>query len=162
MKILIAYDSFFGNTEKIANIIANSFEDGDEVNSSRVDDLEPNHMKGVELLIVGSPTREFRPSASVMIFVGDLPKNSLSGVRIAAFDTRFALSKIKSSVLKFIVGRGGYAADRIVRKLKRKGGIVAIETGGFLVDGVEGPLHEEEERRAAQWAKDLRLAVASA
>jgi len=60
---------------------------------------------------------------------------------------------IDSSVLRFIVKTGGYAAKSIANRLKKKGGDLIMPPEGFLVTGEEGPLQEGELERAADWAK---------
>lgn len=156
MKILVVYDSFFGNTETIAKLVASSIGTEDEVKAIRVVDLRPEHLEDLELLVVGSPTRSWRPSASVMIFVQDLKKSQLANMHVTAFDTRIDLDTIKSKFTRSLVGRGGYAAKKILRKMVRKGGHQIEAPAGFLVDGTEGPLHEGEKQHAMKWGERIR------
>ena len=95
MKALIVYDSYFGNTEKIAQAMGGvlGLQEGSIV--VKVSNLKPEQLKGVELLIVGSPTRGFRPSDGIKAFLKGLPVDSLKGIRVAAFDTRMKTSDIK-------------------------------------------------------------------
>jgi hypothetical protein len=51
--------------------------------------------------------------------------------------------------------RFGYAANKIQKQLIAKGGEELGEPAWFLVDGMEGPLHEGEIDRAKEWAKKL-------
>lgn len=114
------------------------------------------------MLIVGSPTRQFRPTAAISNFLKRIPKNGLKGIKIAAFDTRFTMSVIEESrVLPFFVRLFGYAAKPISDRLKKKGGELIIPPEGFFVKGVEGPLKEGELERAASWAKEIRNSLAS-
>ncbi|MBU1879976.1 MAG: nitric oxide synthase, partial [Chloroflexi bacterium] len=62
MKALVVYDSFFGNTEKIAQAIGAALEPQMDVEVRRVGDVRPDQLTGLTLLIGGSPTRGFRPS----------------------------------------------------------------------------------------------------
>jgi flavodoxin len=158
MKILVVYDSFFGNTATVANLIADAIGSEDEVKALRVVDIRPEHVEDLELLVVGSPTRSWRPSASVMIFVQDLKRDKLENMYVAAFDTRIDLNTIKSRFTRFLVGRGGFAAKKIIRKMERKGGRPIAKPMGFLVDGTEGPLHEGEKVHAIRWGKEIRAA----
>ena len=79
----------------------------------------------------------------------------MTGVKVAAYDTRMALSEIESKSLRFIVKTGGYAAKHIAASLKKKGGELIAPPEGFLVAGEEGPLLKGEEERASNWAKNL-------
>ncbi len=49
----------------------------------------------------------------------------------------------------------GYAAGRITNSLKSKGGHLAAEPEGFIVEDSEGPLKQGELERAAIWAKGI-------
>ncbi|GAH67112.1 unnamed protein product, partial [marine sediment metagenome] len=57
MKTLIVYDSIFGNTEKIALAIGNSLSSKGNVETYRVSAIKLEQLIGLDLLIVGSPTR---------------------------------------------------------------------------------------------------------
>lgn len=156
MKVLIVYDSVFGNTEKIAQVIGNAMGSQAEVNILRVGNVKPEHLTGLDVLIVGSPTRGFKPTKAITNFLKRIPKNGLKGVKVAAFDTRFTMSAIEESrVLPFFVRLFGYAAKPISDRLKKKGGELIIPPEGFFVEGVEGPLKEGELERAAEWAKQI-------
>jgi flavodoxin len=155
MNILIVYDSFFGNTEKIARVIGSSFGEANSVKTVRVQDFTSDLLKDTELLVVGSPTRAFRPSEGISGFLEEIPAKSLNGIRVAAFDTRSDVTKIKSGLLKFMAKTFGYAAPAIAKKLESKGGKPAVSPEGFFVEDSEGPLREGEEERAAGWLSGL-------
>jgi flavodoxin I len=61
MKTLIIYDSFFGNTEQIAQAIGRAIGSQQNVEVFRVSQATSEQLAGLNLLIVGSPTRGFRP-----------------------------------------------------------------------------------------------------
>jgi flavodoxin I len=155
MKVLVIYDSFFGNTEKIAAAIsaaiAKASGDPAEVDLLKVSEVKPEQLAGVELLIVGSPTRGFQASEATTAFLKGLPDKGLKGIKAAAFDTRLSLEDIESSAVRFIVKTGGYAAKRIAEALKKKGGALVAPPEGFYVTGEQGPLKEGELERAAEW-----------
>lgn len=85
MKTLVVYDSYFGNTEKVAQAIGDSIE-GSVV--KRPEGVELESLSALDLLIVGSPTRGFRPSDAIKSFLNEIPSKSLEGVKVAGFDTR--------------------------------------------------------------------------
>ncbi len=153
MKVLIVYDSFFGNTEQIAQAISDSLSPKENVETLRVNDVKIEKITGLDLLIVGSPTRAFKPTKAIVNFLNKIPSNGLKSVKVSAFDTRILLSSIKSSALRFIVKIGGYAAKSVANRLKKKGGDLIMPPEGFLVTGEEGPLKDGELERAADWAK---------
>ncbi len=153
MKALVVYDSVFGNTEKIAQAIGAAFGAPDDAKVVKVPDVTADALAGVDLLVVGSPTRAFKATPATMTWVKALPAGKLNGVKVAAFDTRIAVADTKSGFLKFMVSIFGYAAKPILSALKSKGGQAVAEPEGFIVMDSEGPLKEGELERAAAWAK---------
>ena len=156
MKVMIVYDSVFGNTEKIATAVGGALGGSEPVVTIRAGEVKPEQLAGIELLIVGSPTRGFRPTEAIRAFLKAIPTNSLKGVRVAAFDTRIALEDVKSPILNIFVKIFGYAAKPIAGGLTAKGGSLGCLPEGFFVKASEGPLKEGELERAAAWAKTLR------
>jgi flavodoxin I len=157
VKALIIYDSFFGNTEQIAQAIGRGLGSSEEIQTLRVGMVNTEQLTGVELLIVGSPTRGFRPSPAISKLLKGIPKYGLKGILVAAFDTRFTEEEIKSSakILPFMVNIFGYAAEPIAEQLEKKGGELIVPAEGFYVRGTEGPLLEGELSRAEEWARGI-------
>jgi len=122
MKVLIVYDSIFGNTEQIALAISNSLGSKENAETCRVSKMKPEQLNGLGLLIVGSPTRAFRPTKAITNFLKKISSNSLKSVKIAAFDTRISTADINSRLLNVLVKLFGYAAKPIADKLEKKGG----------------------------------------
>ena len=94
MNNLVIYDSFFGNTEQIAQVVGKALAMPDQVGICRVSDMKPGQLAGIKLLIVGSPTRGFRPTPAIVDLLKSISANALQGVKVAAFDTRIATSDI--------------------------------------------------------------------
>lgn len=159
MKIFVIYDSVFGNTERIAQAIGAALARDNDVQIMPVGEVKTAYEQGLELLVIGSPTRSFRPTEAITNFLKNMPKNLLADIRVAAFDTRIALETIDSSALRFIVNKGGYAASTIAKRLVKKGGNLLIHPEGFLVTGEQGPLKEGELERAAKWGETLSQIV---
>jgi flavodoxin len=155
MKTLVIYDSVFGNTEKVALAIAESLGARSSVEILRPDQADPGQLAGVDLLVVGSPTRGFRPTEAIMGLLNRIPPKAFKGTRVAAFDTRFKADELDSAGLRFIVKTGGYAAKRIANQLKKAGGDLVASPEGFYVEDTEGPLKPGELERAARWAAAL-------
>ena len=157
MRALVAYDSVFGNTEQIAQAIGKALGSGEDVRVLRVGNVEAGHLAGLGLLIVGSPTRAFRPTPATTNFLKGIPARGLRGVRVAAFDTRISMDHTVPGILRFMAGIFGYAARPIADRLVRKGGELAVPPEGFIVMGSEGPLKEGELERAADWARQIEV-----
>jgi flavodoxin len=144
VKALIVYDSTYGNTEKIAKAIGAALTG--EVKVLRAGEVNPAELNAFDLLVIGSPTYGGRPMPSVAELLNKIPESAIKGKNIAAFDTR-----IPTKLAKIF----GYAADRIAKNLKEKGGNPVVPGEGFFVNGKEGPLKEGELERAASWANGL-------
>jgi flavodoxin len=163
MKALVVYDSAYGNTERIAQVIGEALGAPEEVSVQRAGTIKTDPLTEVRLLIVGSPTQRFRPLPTISSLLKGLAPNSLKGVHVAAFDTRLSQSNIdETPVLAFfvkLIGRGAYAAGPIADQLKKKGGKLVGSPAGFYVEGMEGPLVQGELERAQQWAKQILAAI---
>jgi flavodoxin len=156
MKAMVVYDSVFGNTGKIAQAIGHALGSPENAETLRVNEVTPEQLTGLTLLVVGSPTRQFNPTGATTSFLKSIPKNGLKGVRVAAFDTRFTVSAIEEvRILAFFVKIFGYAAKPIANRLEKRGGELAVSPEGFYVADTEGPLLEGELERAADWAGQI-------
>ncbi len=158
MKALIVYDSYFGNTEKVARALGDALQSTGDVLVRKVTEVGPGDLQGVDLLVVGSPTRGFRPSEGTNRFLKSIPDGALKAVDVAAFDTRISPEDTKSGFLRFMLRTFGYADAPIAKQLQKKGGRLVGQTAGFNVKNSEGPLKEGELERAAQWARSLLAA----
>ncbi len=156
MKILIVYDSAFGNTKQVAEAMADALKSKAEVNLIFVKDFSAADLDGIALLIAGSPTQKFTMLPAMKQCLNSLPSNALKGLNVAAFDTRITEEEVnRIKILKFFVTIFGYAAEKIGKKLEKKGGRLLSAPKAFYVGGTEGPLLEKELEKAAQWAKSL-------
>ncbi len=144
MKALLVYDSVYGNTEKIAESIGGAITGDTKV--FRAGEINLSELESVDLLIVGAPTQGGRPTPPVQEFMKQLTGATVKGMNVAAFDTRISQKW---------VGIFGYAAGKIARNLKNKGGNLLALPEGFFVEGTQGPLKEGELERAAGWASKL-------
>jgi len=147
---LVVYDSLYGNTEKVAKAVAAAT--GAQVKLA--DKVGISSLKDLDLLIVGSPTHGGRPSPGMADFLNKIPSNSLKGVKVATFDTRFEKSG-HGVGLRLLMAVINFAAPRIAKALESKGGNLVAEPEGFIVEGKEGPLKEGEIPRASSWAKGI-------
>ena len=152
MKILVIYDSVFGNTEKVARAIGGALSDAHDVQIKGIGEVSLADLTGAGLLIAGSPTRQFRATPAILAFLESIPAGELQGVKAAAFDTRFDAEKMTSKIGGWFVKKFGYAAKPIGELLQKKGAHLVLPPEGFFVDDTEGPVTEGELARAASWA----------
>lgn len=154
MKALIIYDSRFGNTEKVARAIGEAITPLGEAKVVQVGKANPSELSSIDFLIVGSPTHAGGATRAIKEFLRKIPANALENVRVASFDTRFS-AKDKGLGTRIVLGIFRYAAGRIATILEYKGGYLAVEPMGFIVEGNEGPLKKGELERAVIWAKEI-------
>ena len=155
MKALVVYDSFFGNTEQIAHAVGTALASNADIQVLRVKDVKPEHLAGLGLLVVGSPTRAFSASPDTKAWLKRLGSGSLKGVKVAGFDTRVDVKEVDSRVLPVFVKMFGYAAEPIAEILTKRGGAQIIAPEGFYVLDTEGPLKDGELERATSWAHQI-------
>lgn len=65
-------------------------------------------------------------------FLKRISTSGFNGVKVAAFDTRFSLSDIESSVLRTMVKMGDYAARSIAQQ--RIYALLPLVTSGFVTN----------------------------
>jgi flavodoxin len=159
MKALVIYDTYFSNTEKIAQAVGNGLGRDEEVTVVKVDAVNPEMLEKLEILVVGSPTRAFNPTPASKSFIRKLLPNQLNGVKVTAFDTRLPINEKTPGILRFLAGIFGYADKPLLDELKKKGGVQVVPSEGFMVTDSEGPLADGELERAAEWGKEIRKAT---
>jgi flavodoxin I len=152
MSVLIIYASTYGNTKQVAEAIASVC--GPDVHLVSAEDVTGEALRGISVLIVGSPTQGGRPTAAVQKFLMSLSPGSLTNIRVAGFDTRFD-EKIQGFGLRLLMKTIKYAAEKISSTLVSKGGTLASEPAGFIVTRKQGPLKSGEIERAKQWASTI-------
>ena len=153
MKILNLYDSFFGNTEKIAEIINEELSKENDVDFKKIGSYSFSETDGYDLIVIGSPTRGFNCTKNILSFVKSLPDDS-SNISFVVYDTNIDITKANSKLLSFFAGKFGYSNDTLNKILKKKKGkILAMEK--FYVTGSEGPLANGEEERAKLFSSEI-------
>lgn len=143
MKSIVIYDSNFGNTKKIAEVVAKEL--GGSI--MHVSDAENEDFKDVDLLVVGNPIHGWRPSEKTIKFLSELKTDQLSGVKATGFDTRVKL---------FIHGD---AVQKILAGLEKAGAKIAHPSEVFYVTGQQGPLLPGEIEKAIDWGKKIKEAI---
>ena len=155
MKTLVTFDSYFGNTEKIGQAIAKAFSINSTIDIKRCREITADELPQYNLIIMGSPTRGFKPTEDVSKLIKELKPKALQKCKVAVFDTRVALETIKSKFFRKVVDNGGYAAKSLGVRLKKKGAQLIIAPEGFYVMDTQGPLKEGELERAENWGQKI-------
>ncbi len=155
-KALVVYDSVFGNTRQVAIAISEGLLENREGVVRSVSEVTGVDQVGMEILVVGSPTRGFRATPASMAWINGLPANVLANVKTAAFDTRIPEEKIKKNwFLRLLGPMVKYAVAPIAQALKSKGAAEEVRKNWFYVADSEGPLLENELERARKWGQEL-------
>jgi len=171
MKSLIVYESMFGDTQLIADAIADGLSAqvaGDVADVVEVGTAPTSIGTDVDLLVVGGPTHAFsmsRPSSredATRQANGHSTVSHGRGIRewleilslpadlaTAAFDTKMSRPRLP--------GSAGRAAEK---RLRRKGCRIIAPAEDFFVAGTQGPLVDGEQVRARSWGADLAFIVA--
>lgn len=161
MKALVVYESHFGNTGRVARLVAEGLRSGAEVEVLDVADAPPVGEIDADLLVIGAPTHVLglsRPDSrrEAMERAGLDEEESRPGIRewlegdgelavpVAVYDTRTLESKLPGS-----------AARAVVRRLRQRKVPVVAPAEHFAVHGSEGPLAPGEEERATEWGRGL-------
>jgi flavodoxin len=169
MRSVVVCESWFGNTDKVAQAITDELARHGEAKLVSVGE-RPGELEQIDLLVVGGPTHAHGMSSS-MTRRGALeqahgePEDAGPGVRgwlkelpkvdrgmAAAFDTRIE----KPTVLV------GSAAKGIGKRLRRHGFELVAPPESFFVLDSEGPLKDGELERATAWAEQLANAAVTA
>jgi hypothetical protein len=100
---------------------------------------------GIGLVVVGGPTEGHRMTPQVALFLKRLQPGALTGIAVAAFDTRLRWPRWLS----------GSAATGILEELRVAGGSPVAAPESFFVHGKEPQLEPGELNRAATWGASL-------
>jgi flavodoxin len=147
---LVVYDSNFGNTRHVAEVIAEKI----NCRSVSVNAIQLSDLNEKRLLILGSPTLGGQPTAPLQTFIKKIPAAALSGLEVTAFDTRLEETS-QNLALRLLMKTIGYAAPKLISGLSSRGAHIAASPIGFIVTGKQGPLLAGELDRAAAWASGL-------
>jgi flavodoxin len=149
MRTIVAYESRYGNTAEVAESISESLQTTGPVQLVALSGDTVLELEGVDLLVVGGPTEGHGASPTLKAALERLPDGALSGVQVAAFDTRLHWPLLLS----------GSAAKAVATIFERKGGVMAVPPESFFIRGKQPRLVEGEAERAGAWAQRLLLTL---
>ena len=143
MNALVVYFSGYGNTRKVAEVIAQNLEANQSTRVIAMDEMSVSDLAGSDLVIMGCPTHRMNLPEAVRPMFGHLPKRALRGIPVAAFDTSY---KMSAWLARFT------SARKLDKKLRKLGGKRIVSPETFHVVEREGPLYDGEIERAEAWA----------
>ncbi len=152
-KVLIIFDTTYGNTEQLAKEIASGIEDSGEsecavLNQKDAKDVDYTQYDGV---LFGGPVHAFRASRGIRDATNRACKAGLDGKLVAAFDTYLA---------KRHEHKGTQGIEKILRK-KASGARLFSEGLSALVDTDKGPLNADEPGKAHEFGQRFAAELGS-
>jgi flavodoxin len=157
MKTVVIYDSQFGNTERLANWIAQRLEAGEPLWAADGAAKAALELRDWDLLVIGAPTQNHTVSPTMRALLQGAPHGALTDAHVAVFDTRYRMARFLT----------GSAAGWIAARLVRAGARLVVPPESFFVRRDIPPpgdqrrhdreqLEVSEEERAQMWADALR------
>ena len=130
-KAVVIYDSRFGNTERIANALAEGMkEQGVKVDCIKVDKVDVSKLSEYDLLAIGGPTHMRGVSEPMKAFLEKLRSVDMKGKKAFAFDTK---------VQAWWAGSAGKGIEKGLKRLRMS---IVKPRSSAIVTGREGPLKE--------------------
>ena len=126
-KVIIVYESRYGNTKLVAETIAEGMREvaGVETTVSEPKNVDLSEIPGYDAILVGSPNHMGGPTGGSKKFIDKLGKLSLEGKVLAAFDTCL------STDLEKAMNEENGKAD------KREGTRIEIDGSGLINKGLQ-------------------------
>lgn len=154
MKGIVVYDTSYGNTKIIAEIIAETLKEfGIEVDLFYVKDVKKLSAKDYNFLVLGSPTKFGTMSFAIRRFLGKVKGEEWMNKPFAAFDTENPENIERAR----IENKEWSAAEKIAKKLRDKKMNQLAPVLKAVVFGLKGPLKEGEIDRAKEYARELAI-----
>ncbi|HET6919565.1 MAG TPA: flavodoxin domain-containing protein [Jiangellaceae bacterium] len=170
MRARVVYESMFGNTQVVAQAVAEGLAKSMAVDLEEVGAAATDISADIDKLVVGGPTHTFgmsrertRESAAEQAAGGIVSAGeglrewlgALTGrsraVAAATFDTRIDKPRMPGS-----------AAHGAEKRLRRLGFRVLVPAASFYVTCTSGPLVDGERERARHWGEVLGSTMATA
>jgi len=145
-KALIVYESKYGNTKKVAEMISEGMKEtaGVETELAHVDSIDKSRLKEFSVILIGSPNHVGGPVGNVKKFIKQLGKEDLAGRKVAAFDT-------------YIGKDFGKAMGKMEQLITKKAsGFNLVSPGlSIKVDGMRGPVSEGEDEKSKEFGRKI-------
>ncbi|MFW9894501.1 MAG: flavodoxin family protein [Candidatus Thorarchaeota archaeon] len=135
MKILVVYDSKYGNTQKVAELIGEGIQtvEGNTVSVENVKEVNLEQDETLDLIVIGSPNQMGAHVSSVKKFIKKLANAPLKVKNFAVFDTYLgkdfekATRKMEKQIAKFLPNMKEVSSSLSIKVGGMKGPIVDNE-----------------------------------
>jgi flavodoxin len=146
-KVMIVYQSKYGNAKLVAETIAEGMREveGVEAVVTEVKEVDINRIPDYDMILVGSPTHIGGPTWGIKQFISKLGKLPLEGKSFAAFTT-YLLSK-----------SFGQATKKMEKRISEKvhGAKLAAPGLSIRVRGMKGPISDGELPKCRDFGKGI-------
>jgi flavodoxin len=148
MKVLIVYETKYGNTQKCAEAIGEVLEGaGNEVTVNKVDTVQMDSIKDYGAIVVGSPTYASSPARSIKKFISSLKVEP--GTKVVVFDTHSGDGVSTGGAMR-------KSMEKMEKQIAKNANLTKIMTGlKIAVNGIKGPLVEGELEKCKAFAKEI-------
>ena len=142
-RVLVIFDTKFGNTERLARDIASGIDETAESVVIGIKQIDEQDLTSFDGVLFGAPVHAFRATRGIKGAVKKVAKKGLDGKLVGAFETYQAS------------GHAGKCARQIEGELKKKAPDAKLFSANLtsLVDGYEGPLNEAEPAKAKEFGR---------
>jgi menaquinone-dependent protoporphyrinogen IX oxidase len=148
-KIMIVYESKWGNTKTVAETIAEGARDsGGEPTLSELKAVDLNQLAAYDAVVVGSPNHVGNATRGIRKFIGNL--GNLKSGKYAVFDTCFS-GDFEKAVKKM---------EKVMRD-KAPGLEQAAPGLSVIVTGMKGPIAEGELPKCKEFGAAIAASVIS-
>ncbi|MDD4984479.1 MAG: flavodoxin domain-containing protein [Dehalococcoidales bacterium] len=151
-KVIVVYDSLFGNTRQVGETIVEGMKETTNIDAlvTKTKGVDLKKLGDYDLILIGSPNHVGGSTLGIRNFIGKLGKLNLKGKWVAVFDTY-----------------AGTAHEQAVKKMEKwlseKAPALKIATTGLSVkvEGMRGPISDGELPKCrvfgANIAKQLKI-----
>ena len=152
-KILIVYESRYGNTKRVAEAIVQGMQqvEGTEPMLSEIKTVDPNTVPNFDAIVIGGPNHLGGPTGGVKNFIDKIGKFSQADQKFAVFDTCLS---------------GGFeiATKKMEQRMHEKAPAMKAVVPGLSikVDGMKGPIAEGELPKAEEFGAKIATQLKAA
>ncbi|MFX0169088.1 MAG: flavodoxin family protein [Candidatus Hodarchaeota archaeon] len=157
-KALVAYDTKYGNTQRVAELIAEGMkETGVEVSVENMKNVNFDTVAGYNAILMGSPNHIRRPTRTFKKFVKKLQKLGLKEKTLVAFDTYSIGKEEDVGVLQPGGSQYQVALLKMESHINDKLPHLKLLTPGLsiAVIGMEGPILDVEISKCREFGKTI-------
>ncbi|MDH5450650.1 MAG: flavodoxin family protein [Candidatus Bathyarchaeota archaeon] len=145
-KVIVVYESKYGNTKRVAETIIAGMNEIEEVEAvlKEPKHVDPTEVLDYDLILIGSPNHVGGPTRGVKKFIDKLGKIELEGKMGAVFDT-------------YLGGDFNKAVRKMEKRIDEKvPGLKLITSGlSIRVKGFTGPIVEDDLPKCRDFGKKL-------